>query len=152
MTGYLTLKLVHVISATFLLGTGLGTAFFLWRAVRSGDRGAIRVTTRNAIIADWAFTTPAVIVQPLTGLLLMVELGFRFDSTWFITVAAIYVLVGACWIPVVLLQYRLWQLAQSNVDLPPQFHRLFRRWCLLGYPAFVGVLALFVLMIFKPGI
>ncbi|MBA3564261.1 MAG: DUF2269 domain-containing protein [Gammaproteobacteria bacterium] len=152
MTIYLSLKLVHVISATLLLGTGLGTAFFLWNAVRSGDRGAIRVTARNAILADWVFTTPAVIIQPVTGVMLMVELGFRFDSAWFVAVTAIYLLVGACWIPVVIIQYRLWKLANGGGELPAQFYRLFRRWCLLGGPAFTGVLVLFVLMVFKPGI
>ena len=34
--------------------------------------------------------------------------------------------------------------------LPPRYHRLFRVWFWLGWPAFIGVIAIFVLMIWKP--
>ncbi|MDH3466645.1 MAG: DUF2269 domain-containing protein, partial [Gammaproteobacteria bacterium] len=44
MWGYLSLKILHIISAAVLFGTGLGTAFFMYKAVRSGSLEAIRVT------------------------------------------------------------------------------------------------------------
>jgi uncharacterized membrane protein len=33
---------------------------------------------------------------------------------------------------------------------PAQYHRLFQIWFILGWPAFAGVIAIFVLMIAKP--
>ena len=36
------------------------------------------------------------------------------------------------------------------MDLPPDYERLFRIWFALGWPAFLGVVAIFAIMIFKP--
>ena len=65
---YEIVKTVHILSATILFGTGLGTAWFMWRADRSGDAASIVATARNVVLADWLFTTPAIILQPLSGL------------------------------------------------------------------------------------
>ena len=57
MTLYLWIKLVHILSAPVLFGTGMGTAFFMFRAHLSKNDEAIAVTTRNVVMADWVFTT-----------------------------------------------------------------------------------------------
>jgi uncharacterized membrane protein len=133
-----------------LFGTGLGTAFFLLAAYRSGDIDALRVTARNVVIADWLFTMPAVVLQPITGAVLMDQLGRRYDTVWFAATALLYLLTGLCWIRVLFLQYRLRDLArpvQSFAALPPEFHYLMRRWIMLGIPAFTAVLVIVVLMV-----
>ncbi len=153
MESYLWLKLIHVVSATILFGTGLGTAFFMYSAVNSGDLAAIRTTSRHVVLADWLFTTPTAVIQPLTGILLMQRLGFPFDSRWFYAVVALYLLVAACWIPVVFIQVRMKRLAiAAKGALPASFHRLFRIWFWLGVPAFGSMLVLFYLMFFKSGL
>ena len=38
---YFTLKWIHILSSTLLLGTGLGIAFFMWMAHLSRDARAI---------------------------------------------------------------------------------------------------------------
>ena len=53
------LKFLHALGAMVLFGTGLGTAFQFWLAHRSRDPRAIAVVARNAVLADWVFTTPA---------------------------------------------------------------------------------------------
>lgn len=80
---YALLKTVHVISSAVLFGTGLGVGFFLWMAVRSRDATIIGATLRQAIRAEWWFTIPMVIVQPLTGFMLMEVLGYSRESAWF---------------------------------------------------------------------
>ena len=45
---YLPLKWLHVVSATILFGTGLGTAFHFWHALRTGSVGAIAASPRRA--------------------------------------------------------------------------------------------------------
>ena len=150
MTGYAAIKVVHILGTVLLFGTGLGTAFFLLMAYRSRDLDAIRVTSGHVVIADWLFTLPAAILQPITGALLMEQLGRRYDSLWFAAVALLYVLTGLCWIPVLFIQYRLRDLArsaQSFAALPARFHRLMRCWIALGIPAFTAVLAIVVLMV-----
>jgi uncharacterized membrane protein len=149
MTTYLAVKLLHILSATILFGTGLGTAFFLFSAWRSDNFEAMRVTARTVVLADWLFTTPAVVIQFLTGLWLTSRLGIPYGSLWFVTVMALFVLVGACWIPVVGIQIRLRNLLRTAAPTP-EYHRLMRLWVSLGIPAFVSVVILFALMVYRP--
>jgi len=154
MTWYESVKIVHILGTVLLFGTGLGTAFFLLMAYRSRDIDAIRVTTRHVVVADWLFTAPAVVLQPLTGALLMDSLGLPYGTAWFAAVAALYVLTGLCWLPVVRIQYRLRELAQTapRFDaLPAAFHRRMRIWITLGVPAFSAVLLIVVLMVTRAG-
>ena len=67
MNIYLALKWLHILSATVLFGTGIGTAFFKWMTDRSLDVRAIRIVNQRTVLADWLFTTPAIILQPSTG-------------------------------------------------------------------------------------
>ena len=155
MSSYLLLKYVHVLSAAVLLGTGAGIAYFLFTAHLSRNIEALRVVTRYVILADWIFTATAVVVQPLTGVWMMLERGWPFTSRWFVLTAALYVAVGACWIPVVFLQYRIARLVRAAAcyaDLGADYRHALRWWVVLGVPAFVMVLALYAVMIFKPGL
>ena len=121
------LLFVHVISSTLLFGTGLGTAFHGWMAHRSRSLEAIVVVGRNVVLADWLFTTPGVIVQPVTGVWMAHRAGFPMTSGWLALAIGLYVFIGVCWLPVVWLQIRM--------------H---------GWPAFLGVLGIFYLMLAKP--
>ena len=73
MNTYLIVKTLHIISATLMVGTGFGTAFYLFWANRSGSVAAQSVVSHWVIKADWWFTTPAVIFQPLSGLWMLYE-------------------------------------------------------------------------------
>ena len=57
--------------------------------------------------------------------------------------------VGACWLPVVRIQIRLRKLLESGADIDA-CRPLMRVWIALGVPAFVAVLVLFVLMVYRP--
>ncbi len=152
--GYLWLKVLHILSATVLFGTGLGTAFHMYATHLGGNREAIAVAARRTVLADWVFTTPAIVVQPATGLALAWLAGYPLDSAWLLATYGLYALAGACWLPVVVIQMRVAHLATTAVDagtaLPPAYHALMRAWFLLGWPAFLGLVAVFVLMVFKP--
>ena len=154
MTAYFFLKTVHIVSATILFGTGLGTAFFKWITDRSGNVQAIRVVAERVVWADWMFTTPAVVVQAITGVLLARMLGFPLSSGWVAHAIALYVFTGACWIPVLWLQIDMRDLARDAVargsPLDQKYWRLARIWFWLGVPAFCAVLAIFALMVTKP--
>ena len=113
---YTLLRLVHILSAAILFGTGLGIAFFMWTAHRSRDVAAIAVTMRNVVVADFT---------------------------------------GLCWLPVVWLQLGLRDLArtaaQARGELPPAYFSHMRLWFRLGWPAFISVLAIYALMVLRPG-
>lgn len=153
MDSYLLLRLIHILSATILAGTGLGIAFFMFMANRTNNPEAIAITARHVVLADWLFTTPAIITQFITGIWLMVRLDYSFTSVWFMMVISIFLFVGACWIPVVIIQYKLKALAElqiTNGVIGQNFRKLMRLWTLLGIPAFTAVLILFWLMVFRP--
>lgn len=154
MTAYLLLKTLHIVSSTLLFGTGLGTAFFMGFTHRTGHVQAIATAARLTVLADLCFTTPAVIVQPWSGYLLMRQTGLDLQAAWLQAAIGLYVLTGACWLPVVWLQWRARGLAQAAVDtgepLPPLYYRYMRIWFALGWPAFLAVLMIFWLMVAKP--
>ena len=151
---YLWIKWIHILSSTLLFGTGLGIAFFTWMAHRTGDAAHIARIARVTVIADSVFTAPAVVVQFATGAWMVETLGAPWSTFWIGGAVALFVFVGACWLPVVWLQVRARDLAReaaaSGAPLPARYHRVMRTWFVLGIPAFLGVVAIFVLMVVKP--
>jgi len=154
MTTILILKLVHLLGAAVLFGTGLGIAFFMYMAHRTGDPATIAATARTVVIADAVFTLNAVIAQPVSGAALALSIGYSFWEPWIVVSLVLYVAIGMCWLPVVGIQLRLRELAvaaaRERKPLPEEYHKLFRIWFALGWPAFLGVIAIFALMIVKP--
>lgn len=154
MDAYSLLKTLHILSATVLLGTGGGIAFFMWMAHRSANVPTIAAVSRLVVLADWCFTAPAVVVQFASGLLLAGLAGFPLDSPWLLASIILFFFVGACWLPVVWLQIRARDLAidagRTGTPLPPQYHRAMRWWFALGWPAFTAVVAIVYLMVKKP--
>ena len=153
MDNYLLLKMIHILSAVVVTGTGAGIAFFMFMANRSSNVAAIAVTARHVVVADWVFTTPAVVIQFVSGVLLMMKLGYSFTSTWFLLVIALFIFIGICWVPVVFIQYKLKALAELSLKtgvLEPSFTKMMRLWTALGVPAFLAILVIFWLMVFKP--
>jgi uncharacterized membrane protein len=78
------LKLIHLVGACVLLGTGLGIAFFMWMAHRTGDPGTIASTARVVVIADAVFTAAAVLLQPLSGAALAHVMGYSLREPWIV--------------------------------------------------------------------
>jgi uncharacterized membrane protein len=156
MSAYYLLKWIHVIGSTVLLGTGAGIAFFMLMAHRSGDVRVIAGVARIVVIADYVFTTTAVVAQPVTGVLLARTAGHSLGEGWILLSFGLYLFTGAFWLPVVWMQSRMRNLARAAAEagapLPPEYHRLFRWWFAFGFPAFTAVLAIFWLMIARPEI
>ncbi|CEK09407.1 DUF2269 family protein [Legionella hackeliae] len=151
---YLWLKLIHIVSSTLLFGTGLGSAFYMFMGNRKRDNLLyLQRITRNVVIADFVFTTPAVIIQPLTGLAMIYIAGYSLTSFWIMASLLLYALVGGCWIPVVFIQMKLEKIIRLAIvekqDLPAAYYSLYRIWFILGWPAFIGVLLIFYLMVIK---
>ena len=127
---YLIWKWLHVLSSTVLFGTGIGSAYYMFFSSLSRDPGRIASVVRLVVIADWAFTTPTIILQPATGLYLVHLAGFTLDSRWLLWSIALYFLAGACWLPVVWMQIKMRDLAlvaaNAGQILPEKYWRYFR--------------------------
>ncbi|MDF3034743.1 MAG: hypothetical protein K0S28_17 [Paucimonas sp.] len=156
MSLYLTLKWLHIVSSVLLVGTGFGSAFYLYFIHRTHNTVAIAEVSRLVVRADFWFTAPAVIIQPLTGFAMMSIAGYPFSQPWIMWSLVLYAVAGACWLPVVWLQIKMSRMAAQTVmageKLPDRYWKYARYWEWLGYPAFVSTLMIFGLMVFKPSL
>ena len=155
MIPYLPVKAIHIVSSTVLFGTGLGTAFFKWAVDRSRNVVAIRVVSERVVMADWLFTSPAIVVQAVSGVILARMMGFSLTHGWVAYAIGLYLIAGLCWLPVVWLQMQMRDLARDSdaqgTPLPPTYWAYARAWFWLGVPAFVSLVVVFWLMVAKPG-
>ena len=151
---YLTIEYLHVLGAIVILGTGAGIAFFMLMAHRTGDAAFIARTAEIVVIADFIFTLTAVLLQPVTGGLLMWLSSTSITEGWLVTSLVLYAVAGLFWVPVVFMQIEMRDLARaavvSGAALPPRYFTLFNRWFLFGIPGFGSVMAILWLMIAKP--
>ena len=154
MTLYFLVKYLHVLGAIVILGTGTGIAFFMLMAHRTNDAPFIARTASVVVIADAIFTLSAVILQPVTGGLLMMLSATPITENWLLASLALYVFAGLFWVPVVFMQIEMRDLARKAADqhiaLPERYFTLFRRWFAFGFPGFGATMAILWLMIAKP--
>lgn len=151
---YTLAKWLHILSSTLLFGTGLGSAYYMFFASRGRDAGVTAAVVRLVVRADWLFTATTVVFQPLSGFYLIHLAGYPLGSTWIVASLALYLLAGACWLPVVWMQIRMRDLAAAAAaraqPLPAGYWRLLRLWTGLGVVAFLALVAVFWLMVAKP--
>lgn len=151
---YQSIKTLHIIGSTVLFGTGIGIAFFMYASRYARNLHEKYFAARMTVLADYIFTTPAVILQPATGIWLIVHGGYGAHDLWLSLTYGLYIVAGCCWLPVVWIQIQLRRMLAAAIDtgadLPPRYHRLFRLWFWLGWPAFISLVIIFFLMVIKP--
>lgn len=151
---YALTKIIHIISSTIFFGTGIGTAFFMLQSWFTPHLQEKFYAVRHTVLADYLFTLPAAILQPLSGIALIYLGGHEWSDLWLILTYCTYIFIILCWIPVVWIQITLKQIVavclKNKVSLPQRYHTLFKIWFILGWPAFLGLLFIFYLMVVKP--
>src|SRR5258708_32127757 len=150
MTMYFIVKYLHVLGAIVILGTGTGIAFFMLMAHRSRDPAFIARTAAIVVIADMLFTLSAVILQPVTGGVLMALSGTALAERWLVTSLGLYVVAGLFWIPVIFMQIEMRDLtrmaAAPQLPRAPRYLALVCRRAVFGIPGLGSVLVIFLLM------
>jgi uncharacterized membrane protein len=154
MTLYFFVKYLHVLGGIVILGTGTGIAFFMLMAHRSGEASFIARTAATVVFADMLFTLTAVLLQPVTGGVLMMLSSTGLTERWLMVSLGLYAVAGLFWVPVIFMQIEMRDLAGEaaarNRPLPPRYFELVRRWILFGFPGFGSVMIIVWLMIAKP--
>ena len=154
MTLYFIVKYLHVLGAIIILGTGTGIAFFMLMAHRSANAAFIAITAATVVIADMLFTLTAVLLQPVTGGLLMALSATTLAERWLVISLGLYAVAGLFWVPVIFMQIEMRNLARTAMvqrqPLPPRYFALFRRWFGFGIPGFGSVMLILWLMVAKP--
>ncbi|MDO8989366.1 MAG: DUF2269 domain-containing protein [Sideroxyarcus sp.] len=156
MNTYLVLKWIHILSSVALVGVGFGSAYYMFFVNRTKNVAAIAEVSRLVVRADYWFTTPAVIIQPLSGFAMVSMSGYSWTETWLVGTYVLFVLMGACWLPVVWLQIRMAKMAKTALleksEMPQQYWRYARIWTRLGLIAFPLTIVIFGLMVLKPSV
>jgi uncharacterized membrane protein len=154
VSAYLALKIIHIVSATILFGTGLGIAFFKWIVDRTDSVTTVRLISEKVVLADWCFTTPAIVVQAATGIALARLMGFPLTHGWVACALGLFCFAGVCWLRVVWLQIRMRDLARQSEaagkPLSKAYRSYARTWFWLGVPAFLSLVVVIWLMVAKP--
>ena len=154
MNTYLLLKWIHILSSVALVGVGFGSAFYMYFANRTRNVAAIAEVSRLVVRADYWFTAPAAVVQPITGIALASMAHYPLTTAWLLVTYALFALAGICWLAVVWLQIRMAEMARiaaaGGTDLPQRYWRYARAWEGLGMLAFPAMLAVYGMMVFKP--
>lgn len=156
MNTFLLLKWVHIMSSVALVGVGFGSAFYLYFINRSRNVAAIAEVSRLVVRADYWFTAPTVIIQPVSGFALISMAGYSSTETWLLATYALFILAGIWWLPVVWLQIQMAKIAMmamdNNTELPQRYWRYAIIWERLGMLAFPSMLIVYGLMVFKPSL
>jgi uncharacterized membrane protein len=151
---YVIVKWLHILSSTLLFGTGLGSAFYMFFASRTRNAHVISVVTRYVVIADWVFTTPTIIFQPLSGFYLLHLMSVPLTSKWIVWTILLYIVAGGAWLPVVWMQIKMRDMATiaaaRRTAVPDLYWVYLRRWIALGVIAFTALVIVFYLMVAKP--
>lgn len=155
MNTYLLLKFVHIVSSVALVGVGFGSAYYMYFTNRTRNVAAIAAVARLVVRADWWFTTPAAVIQPVTGIILAKLAHYPLTATWLLASYGLYAFAGTCWLVVVWLQIKMEKMARlaaaQQAELPARYWRDARLWERLGMMAFPAMLAVYGMMVFKPG-
>ncbi|WBY01126.1 DUF2269 domain-containing protein [Ramlibacter tataouinensis] len=150
---YLALKWLHILSSTVLFGTGIGSAFYLLVSTLERDVRTVARVSGYVVLADWLFTATTIVLQPLTGWLLVRSAGMPWSMPWLAWSVGLYVLAIACWLPVVGIQLQLREEARrcaaAGQVLSARYWRWFLAWVVLGSVAFFAFVAIFWLMVAK---
>ena len=93
---YLLTKWLHILSSTVLFGTGIGTAFQMVWAWSTQNPQTIAHVSSGVVIADWLFTTPAGIIQPLSSIALIYLQGWSLTEPWLLVTYVLYLLETEC--------------------------------------------------------
>ena len=153
MSTYLLLKWIHILSSVALVGVGFGSAFYLFYINRTRNVVAIAEVSKLVVRADYWFTFPAVLIQPLSGFAMVSMTGYSYTEAWLLGTYALFITAGACWLAVVWIQIQMAKIAAANINnhaLPKNYWRYTRLWQRLGMVAFPAMLIVYALMVFKP--
>jgi len=150
-----TVKFVHVLAVTAMVGGWFCLAIFMVLAHRSGNTSVVALTSRFVVKVELTVVAAAVVLQPLSGIPLAYAIGLSpLNEFWIVASSVLYIGIAACWLAALWTEMRIRDLtreaALAGVPLSAAYRRLFRIWCALAGVLLLAMLIVFVLMIWQP--
>ncbi len=148
MSLFLALKVVHILSAIVAVGSNITSVFWLDRAGRDRDRLVWALEGVRRL--DKRIANPAYIVVLLSGIVMVLSGGYRFDQGWIATAIVLYVLTAAFGIFVFTPAVRL-QRAEAAADpTAAAYARIARRTWWYSWLTTGVIVVIIILMVTKP--
>jgi uncharacterized membrane protein len=148
LTWYLVLKFIHIASAITAVGANI--TYGVWNARIAGDPSHTSFALKGIKFLDDRIANPSYGILFLTGLI-MIFVGHWGLTLWLIVAIALFVVVAALgfgvFTPLLRNQIRL---ADAGETASAEFTRLSSRSRALGPILGIVVLAILVMMVFKP--
>ena len=132
-----------------MIGTGLGSAFYLFLTYKKSQVTTVKEVLKLVILADTIFTTPSVIVQLVTGVMLSNLMDLTFTNWFWIVMSSSFIIL-ILWLRAAFIQVKLRKLIEHENEISSSFHHLMKVWFYLGVPSFLGSIFLYYLMVYKP--
>lgn len=131
-----------------MIGTGFGSAFYLFLTYKRSQVSTLKEVLKLVLLADTIFTTPSVIIQLITGVLLSNMMGLTYTN-WFWVVISVSFIVLVLWLRAAFIQVKLKKILEQENEISEKFHSLMNVWFYLGVPSFLGSIYLYYLMVYK---
>jgi len=150
-------RFLHIAATSLFFANAVVGILWERRSLVSGSKEIILYTYNTVTFLDSLFSAPLIILTLLGGLSLSFNLGDLWHIGWLSVSFLLFLLSGIIWIASdIPTQYRVKQLisclVQDDQTLPDELVRLLKlRWW-ISMAGVLPLLAVFVLMVYKPDI
>ena len=146
---------LHILSAVWLMGHLISSAYWKKRADQSGNPETVATTAQALARSDFMFTGPGIVVLLGTGIWMAGLTSWdRFQEPWLGASFVLVIVMAVIWLAVLVPQQRrmarLTAEALKGIDHSQTYRRASRLWTIAGgIMTLIPVVVLF-LMVFKP--
>ena len=147
----------HIFTVTLFFANGVIGILWESRSLASGSPGTILHTYSTVTWLDARFSSPMIVVSLITGIMLSIILGDMWQIGWLSLAFLLFVFSGLVWVVSdIPTQYKIKKLI-TDVDpgaqaFPQELMRLLKMRLWISIAGVVPLLAVFVLMVYKPEI
>jgi len=154
---YRHLLFAHIVAVTLFFANGIIGILWESRSLASGRPGAILHTYNTVTWLDARFSSPLIIVSLITGIMLSIILGDIWQIGWLSLAFLLFVFSGMVWVVSdIPTQYKIKKLiadvSPGAKTLPHELMRLLKMRLWISMAGVVPLVAVFVLMVYKPEI
>ncbi len=149
------IRTAHFVGMALLCGSVATWLFWMARAAKHNRPGEkLTFVLENLLASDKYFTTPGAAIVGLSGILLVAFSKLGTPHAWVLPKSAAFAATGLIWrfglIPAERTMSRLAGESTSGRELPAEFHRVQRRWQLLGCLNYLLLLGIIVWSVLAP--
>ena len=147
----------HVVAVTLFFANAVIGILWESRSLVSGRKDAILHTYNTVTWLDAHFSSPMIVISLIAGIMLSIMLGDMWQIGWLSLAFLLFVFSGLVWVVSdIPTQYKIKKLI-SDVDpgaqaFPQELMRLLKMRLWISIAGVVPLLAVFVLMVYKPEI